>query len=233
MNSAWLLAILLGAARPALACGACVDAGLQARWWWAPAILMLAGVLLLEVPVTALVWRALGRRPQTRRRGAVLLAAVAGVGLSMLLGGSGAALGLGVTLVLAPTLARSLLRELGGSRRAAAIRIAGVALACVTLAVPLMPSQRSTSALIGLASSISARPAPDSWVLAELRRRADADPELDARIGRATFGERARLLTLHGKVAEAAHHRALCDLQRAAAASDGERQVVDTACAAP
>ncbi|MBI1946931.1 MAG: hypothetical protein HYS27_14640 [Deltaproteobacteria bacterium] len=229
--SSAVVVLVLATARPALACGACFDMGLQARFWGAPAIGILAGLLFAEIVVTALVWKLMRYTPTLRRRWALLLAVVLGFAAAMLVGGSALAMGIGALLVLLPTFIRSLLREMRGSARASVLRIAGVLVVWAICCAPLLPSQRSTDSLVRLASSVSARTTPDDWVYRELRARPDTDAVLEARLDEVGDSDRGRLLTVHARLVDPAHHAALC-ARLLASADDVARRIYQEPCEA-
>lgn len=232
-----LVVFVLAAARRALACGACFDMGLQARFWGAPAIGILAGLLFAEIVVTAVVWKLLRYTPVLRRRWAFLLAFVLGFAAAMAVGGSGLAMGIGALVVLLPTFVRSLLREMRGSPRATWVRaswlrVAGVLTAWALFSAPLLPARRSTDSLIHLATSVSARPSPDSWVYRELRARPDADAVLEARLDQVGDSDRGRLLKVHDRLSDRAHHEALC-ARLLAGADERTRRIYQEPCGLP
>jgi hypothetical protein len=173
--------------------------------------MVFAGVLVAEVVVTRIVWRAVGYVPRFRRRGALLLSAIAGFLLSIVIGGSGLALGVGALAVLLPTFVVSLWRENEGSSRSAALRVLGVLVAAALCADPLHPSRRSTEALIALAAAPSAQSSPGGWVDDELRARADAVPAIEARLeDEHGDGRTSSLLALHARLADPARHAEVC-----------------------
>ncbi len=200
----------LAAAEPALACGFCFDNSLTLAWWGWPAVAGLGAVLLLEVPVTAVVWRRLRYRPALRRRWVALAALVLSLAFSLLIGGSALALGLGLLVVLLPAFLLSLRRELPGSALARWLRPAGVAATWLLLSVPRLPSQQSTEHLLRVATyPLHATPA-DSWVVDELVRRSDAHAAVDALLARDAAAQKPTALALHGRLSDAAHHAEVC-----------------------
>lgn len=226
---------VLGFAEPAAACGGCFDLNLQRWWWGAPALGILAALLLGEVVISGVVWRVMGHAPRVRRAGRTVFALVLGIGAGMLIGGSVMALALGMLLVLVPSFVQSLVREMPGASRAAILRPVGVVVALVasSAGLELLPSQWETASLIDLSVSVTGRPAPDGWIHDELRKRPDADAQLDARLLPTTrLSDIFRLLRLHEELTPAEHHSVVC--ARVIAQTPEElRAPVQAACAAP
>ena len=162
-------------------------------------------------------------------------ALVLGIGAGMLIGGSVMALALGMLLVLVPSFVQSLVREMPGASRAAILRPVGVVVALVasSAGLELLPSQWETASLIDLSVSVTGRPAPDGWIHDELRKRPDADAQLDARLLPTTrLSDIFRLLRLHEELTPAEHHSVVC--ARVIAQTPEElRAPVQAACAAP
>lgn len=177
-----------------LACGACTDALIGAKFWWLgimPAVLL---ALIAEGALfTVVTWV---RRTESTAPRAVPAAVAAGLFVLLIIIGGGGVLGTtAATVILLGAASWSMFRNHRFSPRLTWLRVAVISAGAVVGSWRAWPTHRSTEDLLDVAIAATRLRATDGWLFNELRARPDAVPELERIAGPRDDDE--TLLLLH------------------------------------